>query len=450
MAQAFTRVAALGLLSVGCAADDSDRAEDGGVGGGIGALTSGTGIETPQDGSDDALEPKLDVPDSDDGPGNGGDCNNGGGGGTDGDVEFTYIWIANSPEGTVSKIDTRTETELARYYTGASNGNDDPSRTAVNLAGDVAVTNRAGGIAKFAADEERCVDRNNNGEIETSTGPADVLPFGQDECWLWSAPLPGGNGLDNIEGPRPTAWDAGIDAADPCATSDDRVWVGWWEQAADRGQFRRLSGVDGSTVDEVTVDSWSNGALAARGPYGGAVDSDNDLWVTGLFDTLVRIDGESLAVSRWSFPAEAQPYGIALDANGHVWTAGYTGTVTHFDPTTEQFNTIPAGGVLRGIMVDRDGFAWAAKNDPCGLVQVDTATNTLIDASIALPGCSVPVGVSIDIDGFVWVPDRGASLTYKLDTADYSTVTVTGLVEPYTYSDMTGAGLGLVFNPPQG
>lgn len=32
---------------------------------------------------------------------------------------------------------------------------------------------------------------------------------------------------------------------------------------------------------------------------------------------------------------------------------------------------------------------------------------------------------------------------------DYSiALTVTGLVGPYTYSDMTGAGLDLVVNPP--
>jgi hypothetical protein len=30
------------------------------------------------------------------------------------------------------------------------------------------------------------------------------------------------------------------------------------------------------------------------------------------------------------------------------------------------------------------------------------------------------------------------------------TTTTTGLIGPYTYSDMTGAGLGLVVNPPQG
>src|SRR5688500_9581229 len=45
------------------------------------------------------------------------------------------IWVANSGEGTVSKIDTRTMKEIARYYT-YPGGGADPSRTTVSLVGD--------------------------------------------------------------------------------------------------------------------------------------------------------------------------------------------------------------------------------------------------------------------------------------------------------------------------
>jgi hypothetical protein len=60
------------------------------------------------------------------------------------------------------------------------------------------------------------------------------------------------------------------------------------------------------------------------------------------------------------------------------------------------------------------------------------------------------VGVSIDVDGFVWIPDQGANLAFKMDPVTYATTTTTGLIAPYTYSDMTGAGLGLVYDPPIG
>ncbi|MCA9709944.1 MAG: hypothetical protein KDK70_29160, partial [Myxococcales bacterium] len=149
------------MLTVGCGGGEEGRTSSGGgQSTGVASLGHDTEDETAS-----ADGPKLDasMPPNDLGPG--GDCP-GGGGGMSGEVDFSIIWIANSPEGTVSKIDTITGTELARYYTGPTNGNDDPSRTSVNLAGDVAVTNRSGGIAKFAAREDDCIDVNGNGTID--------------------------------------------------------------------------------------------------------------------------------------------------------------------------------------------------------------------------------------------------------------------------------------------
>src|SRR5690606_10548894 len=66
-----------------------------------------------------------------------------------GDVEG-FIWIANSGEGTVSKIDTVTGVELGRYVVRPDSGGS-PSRTTVNNRGDVAVANRLGGVTMVRA-----------------------------------------------------------------------------------------------------------------------------------------------------------------------------------------------------------------------------------------------------------------------------------------------------------
>ena len=128
------------------------------------------------------------------------------------------------------------------------------------------------------------------------------------------------------------------------------------------------------------------------------------------------------------------------------------GSSTRFDPATEQFQTIPTadGRRMRGLQVDREGTVWIAANNPCGAISVDADAATITNGNIALPGCVGPVGVSIDVDGSVWLPDREGDMAFKLDPATLQTETVTGLVGPYTYSDMTGAGLGLVVNPPAG
>ncbi|HNN54483.1 MAG TPA: hypothetical protein PKO07_25860, partial [Pseudomonadota bacterium] len=118
-----------------------------------------------------------------------------------------YIWIANSSEGTESKVDVNTNLEVGRYctYRGC---NGDPSRSTVSLQGDVVVANRAAyyGInaparasaVKIAGDKSRCVDRNGNGKIDTFEGagkiPAQFIwqatqQDSPDECVLWLTDL---------------------------------------------------------------------------------------------------------------------------------------------------------------------------------------------------------------------------------------------------------------------
>jgi streptogramin lyase len=392
--------------------------------------------------------PKLDVGDNPNPTGPGGDCPGGGGGTPTDEYEFSVIWVANSPEGTVSKIDTQTAEELARYRTGPDSP--DPSRTSVNLQGDVAVANRWGSVTKIAAEEERCVDKNGNGTIETSQGPDDVLPWGEDECVLWHHDVGfEAAGSGNQGGPRAIAWDGGDINA--CVAMPN-VWVGWRDQPHDRAIVRRLDGQTGQVLGEAEIPDWQGNW--GHGIYGGAADADGAFWGMGTLGTLVRVDPDTYDVQRWDNPTAHVIYGIALDAHGDPWLAGWGGHIWHFDRATGTFEDMGGTGGgpdrLRGLMIDQNGDAWIAGNNPCALVRFDTTTKTLVDGAIPLPGCGVPVGVSIDVDGMVWVVDQNASVAYKVDPSDNSTQVVEGLVNPYTYSDMTGAGLGLVVHPPPG
>lgn len=430
------------VLALACGGDDANASAATDGPGVVLDTGSGDGINLDDDG--DETGDKLDVGQGGATAG-GGDCSSGGG--TAGGADFSLIWIANSPEGTVSKIDTQTGVELARYYSGPTEGDDDPSRTSVNLAGDVAVANRAGGITKIATREEHCVDLDGDGTITTSSGPDDLLAFGSDECVVWNIPLPGGGGA-NLQGPRPTAWDAGA-GADPCDVDDDRLWVGWFDIDANAGHFYRLDGATGGLLDDVEIASWNTDTSSQYGPYGGATDGDGNMWVLGLSGPLARIDGASLQTDRWEVPEGTSPYGIALDADGHPWTTGLAGEITHFDPATQSFQVFQIGAQLRGVQIDRTGDLWAAVNGgTCGVMRFDTKSKTVVAPVIALDGCETPVGVSIDVDGFVWLPDQGADAAFKYDPVTGDVEATEGLRAPYTYSDMTGSGLGLVTYPP--
>lgn len=429
--------------ALGCACgggDDGDR-------GNPGAGDTGPGIvsisDTGESGSDDLDDDTGSVDGTDDGtPGGGaGDCPGSSGTPTD-EYEFSYIWIANSPQGTVSKINTFTGIEEGRYRTGP--GDPDPSRTSVNQYGDVAVANRNGGIAKVAANVEACVDANGDGTIQTSTGPGDILDWGTDECVLWYQDLP----ASGSSGPRPVAWEP---VASQCGTIQPRVWVGFYRgPGEDVGVFQRRDGSTGALLDEVEIPQWDFGKDPR--PYGGAVNAKGDLWVTGYYGPAIKIDAETLDVEHFSPPDGTGFYGMALDSEENIWIGDCEGAVRRFDQATQTFETVATiEGRARGVQIDNEGMAWFAGNNPCRLIQVDTSTNTLVDEQIPLPGCGQPVGVSIDVEGYVWVVDKDAEQAYKVDPHTKQVVlTVDGLVSPYTYSDMTGHGLGLVVHPPQG
>ncbi len=364
----------------------------------------------------------------------------------DQETTFDYIWIANTSQGTVSKINTMTGVEEGRYFTGPNGGAAEPSRTSVNQYGDVAVSNRTiGSTAKIAALKSKCVDKNGNGVIDTSTGPNDIKPWGQDECVLWYTPFPLANGYSG--GVRPTAWEGVSQDPISCETPVPRLWVGY-KDAQDTAHFVRLHGDTGEVLDDVLRPGWSANSF---GPYGGAVNSEGDLFAVGYDNEVaVRIDSETLAITELGLSPGQFKYGMGVDSNGNMWVGSFSGPhhMYFYDAQAAAWQGIgnggnPGGGAL-GVQIDQEGRVWGAANGPCRLIEADVETKQFIKTDIALPGCGSPWGVSIDNEGYVWVVDK-ANKAYKVDPDTYEIkLIVTGLIDPSTYSDMTGQGLQLV------
>jgi len=352
------------------------------------------------------------------------------------DIQFSYIWIANSPEGTVSKIDTETLIEVGRYRTGPVNT--DPSRTSVNLKGDVAITNRDGSITKIGAIEEQCKDTNGQPGIQTSKGPNDVLPYGMDDCVLWNTQLTSGS--------RPAAWTSGekLNPDDPCsASTGEQVWTSG-PQGGDAWVYL-LDGETGAILDQTLVPG-ANGGL---GIYGGAVDQNNDFWgVTYSAGPLVHVRHDDMTFETIPLPI-GSAYGFTVDAKGRSWVGGWDGNLQRYDPETKQWTkaNIPAQyPVLSRGMNDVDGHLWiAALFEPQGLMRVNTDTAEFVEhvGANKLIGIETPTGASVDVQGKVWLVDQskdgGGAFVY--DPMSKEVKWVGGLNGPYTYSDMTGYAL---------
>jgi streptogramin lyase len=432
------------LLGAGCLAlacnneSNPARASDAGTDTGIGSASasesesdSGSASATESDSSDSSMDsdsqgsnsaggvPKFDVGSPDGSI----DCSQGGGGGGGG-TDFSYIWIANSNQGTVSKVNTQTLVEEGRYYT-RPDGAGNPSRTSVNLNGDVAVANRAGGLVAIAARPEDCPDPSN-----TSTGPNDIKPW-PDGCVLWYTDF-------TADSQRPVAWTQGQYNTDICRYEGMHVWTSTHDSGTTVAEVYKIRGADGSIEDQVTID---NMQTHVYGIYGMAVDTDGNVWGSELgLGQLINVNLTSMMARTWQVPQDS--YGMTVDSNGKIWTC--RGGVSRFDPITETWDTLASlSSPGNGCMDDGQGTLWVAAE---GFVGVDISSTPIQEVSFLTLPARVR-GVSFDFEGYIWGPSINSNEAYRVDPGTAAVDTVTGFDYPYTYSDMTGFALSNVGSP---
>lgn len=355
------------------------------------------------------------------------------------DDALSVIWIANSAQGTVSKINTSTGQELGRYLT-RPDGNGSPSRTSVNRYGDVAVANRNGGLTKIIARKEKCIDANMDGELKTSTGPNDVLPWGQDECVAWYTEIPHS---DN----RPVAWTPGVLNEETCLYEELNVWTSWSDKSPGSAVVTLYNGDDGSTIQEVPIPDLPSPWPGWYGFYGAAVDGAGNVWLSQLQggnpspSWLVRVNLDDFSYDHWNVPEEGG-YGMTVTSEGYVWICGrYT---RRFNPETEawtQVSTVGGGVHTGGCMGDGDGILY--RGSYAQIHGIDTTTMEIVKTlNVGQPGDDFIWGVAVDFEGKVWGVPRNGTRAYKVNPATgVIEILFQGLVGAYTYSDMTGFAL---------
>ncbi len=413
----------------------------GSSGGSSGASVSGGGASESSDSSDPSAGggPKFDLGISPDG----GDAGCQG----FGDIDESYIWIPGTGDGTVAKIDTRTLVEVARYRIGPSGGTESASRTAVSGDGRFVVVNSrgTGRSTSIATNQVDCIDQNGDGVITTSQNAADILPWGGDECVRWSVVHAGWGGAQQ-HGPRGITWTLGAWDEGSCSFVNPKVWLGYMAGGG-AAHLVRLDGLTGALEETVIAPAWNGTGYA---PYGGALDPDQRPWFTGLRGELVRVNADQnpATLTRIQQPNNIQTYGMTVDPDGNPWMAGCNGPVSMYDVATNQWTSVAGTGAChRGMAIDHDFHVWVASNGPCGLVEIDGKSRTLV-AQHQLAQCSTPIGVSVDVDGYVWLVDQ-QGWAWKIDPANVPAMQQIPVSSShYVYSDMTGGQLKSIIKPP--
>ncbi|MCA9260723.1 MAG: hypothetical protein KDA61_16030, partial [Planctomycetales bacterium] len=381
------------------------------------------------------------------------------------------IWISNSREGTISKFDTQTGKELARYRTGSEYYAPDqlqPSRVAVNGAGDVWVANRGaagsdfypavappqtpnapvGNVIKVL--HSGFIDRNGNGVMDTSKDtnnngtidPGEILPWdanndGQPDDERIALVIHAGRDNSN----NPVLFNGG--ARGMAIDAQDRLWVG----LRNLSQYEVFDANTGAYITQVAVNN---------APYGAVIDKSGTLWNAAYPSFSVdRIDTNSLTTLP-SVNFGNSIYGITVDTHGVVWASTWNAgpIIKRYDPVTATLSsfTHPAvpnffggsisGGALGGgITVDRNEAVWAASLGADKMLKYvfDSSGSLIVAQSVAVAVGADPKAATIDSDGFAWTTSLVANQAYKIDTTANVVVQTsnTGL-HPYNYSDMTG------------
>ena len=335
-------------------------------------------------------------------------------------IDMHHLWVANSPEATVSKVDTNTGAEVGRYKICTS-----PSRTSVDLNGDVWVGCRNdGGVAKIINQKSKCIDKNGNGQIETSEDlnkDTHIQPnemVSNDECIQFIVYPDGAT----------VARAAGVD-------KENHAWIGFWNSK----HLRRLHPNTGASV--VSVD-------LPCSPYGLVIDQMGIIWIQGSGCGLVRVDPQTLAVSKLSPPFGYSAYGINVDMFGKIWLGGGWGAV-RYDPVANQW--LKANGVSSSsaVATGTDGYTYVVNDGPSTVTKINSVTAT-VEGTIALGAGRGPHGVAMDFSGFVWAVNLSKGTVSKCDPKPMQMIGEYKVgSSPYTYSDMTGYTLGN-FTAPKG
>jgi hypothetical protein len=333
------------------------------------------------------------------------------------EIKLAFIWVANSGESTVSKLDTDTGKEVGRYYTCS-----DPSRTSVDLYSDVWVACRGdGGVAKIVAYEKNCVDKNGDKTIQTSKDSngdgkisgGEMLAKGQDECVKFIV-YPGGS----------CQRAAGVD-------KENNAWIGEWNGSV----LRRLNAENGSVMATISIGC---------NPYGLVIDKDGIIWVSGRgCDRLVRVDPKSGAVQHL-VPPTGNLYGITVDKFSRIWMGHYSSYgISRYDPANGQWNWITqnlSGHCPRGMAGSANGYMYSGLG--CGgdhyvaKVHLENLSVSLVNLG---NGDKASVGVALDSSGALWAVNYSSSSATKINTTNDSVIGEYPVgSHPYTYSDMTG------------
>lgn len=353
--------------------------------------------------------------------------------------EFDFLWVAVSSKGTIVKIDTETGQVIGEYFTSPAGQPRDPSRTTVDLNGNVWATNRAGNSVVHIGlvENGQCVDRNGNGLIETSTG------FGDLRAWTNTGGVDTNGGVTT--------------AADECIIHYTKVnSFGTRHVSVNKDNDIWVSGTSGrrfDLLDGITGQIKRAEPTVGFGGYGGLIDKAGVIWSSNpmlRWDTSKPLTGAN--GGNWT-GFNHPSYGLCIDSGGNVWNTTFgNGQIRKFAPNGTLLGTFNQGdSFAQGCVVDRNDHVWVAHSLNRSTVGHLKNDGTYVGTIAVQSG---PTGVAVDGVGKIWATNHNSRTVSRINpnagplgpdgithvgAVDFTTRDLGGSL--YNYSDMTGSTL---------
>lgn len=358
--------------------------------------------------------------------------------------EFDFLWVAVSSKGTIVKINTTTGQVIGEYFTSPAGQPRNPSRTTVDLNGNVWATNRDGNSVVHIGlvENGQCVDRNGNGVIDTSTGFNNILAWpntggantnggvslATDECIIHYTKV-------NSFGTRHVS-----------VTKNNDIWV----SGTSGRRFDLIDGVTGQIKRaEPTV---------GFGGYGGLIDPNGVIWSSNpmlRWDTALPLTGAN--GTNWT-GFNHPSYGLCIDSGGNVWNTSFgNNQIRKFAPNGTLLGTFAQGDAFaQGCVVDKNDHVWVAHSLNRSTVGHLKNDGTYVGTIAVQSG---PTGVAVDGQGRIWATNHNSRTVSRINptlgplgpdgvtrvgAVDFTTINLGG--DLYNYSDMTGSTLSGIPN----
>jgi RHS repeat-associated protein len=362
---------------------------------------------------------------------------------------YAHVWIPNS-NSTVSKIDVNTGRELSRIRTMPVDKPGDPSRTTVDLMGNLWIGNRQSGSLVKIGDlaTGQCDDRNNDGIIQTSRdlngdgiiSDSEIMTFGQDECLLKEVVLiPGKEGVfvpgTYTGGYVNDYWSPGLRSV--VVDRNNKVWIATFGTM----MLYRLDGYSGAVEAGFSTNSVEHHGYTAT------IDRDGVMWSVDRPDReLVRFD-ITKPVPEMSLFRNIDGYGVAAgDSDAVYLSGGAANTITRFNRKTLTVDWVaPSPVSARGVGLVNDSTIWAVGSGS-GTIWSFNLNGQFKDSLRIVRRTgngegSGPTGFSRDINGKAWVCDLGSDSVFRVNPASMTIEirkSLPGTYGHYCVSDFAG------------